>query len=390
MSHRTIYLFAAFAACLTISSVRGQQVPPGGRERESQAKVPEPPGLNTKYKELTHSTDSHIRSLAERYVFLTRLREWDTASGKSVLAQYVSHESDLSRVKLAVPKGTGQERTYKEYDVELEKLSKVAQARVKQIDALQKKLDELSSAGTKQGNSPGGQSGPGISAEAPGNSRVAEGPGAATLQPGAPERPEARGPDPSASEPDPLGFAELTPVAAPVVAGPGAAPLPPSAGSVVPKALPPAGPVDRTQWRTNIAAFVANISVSTDPTGNPTVNWGELRELREMNDLAMARQTPVGRSTTTDSTDAISKRLGEVHWHLILEKVEPAPGGMVNIQFRSPELPKPVELHIALDDGADSRKWATIAPGTSVNVNGRLIINEPNVITAKVKPADAK
>src|SRR6185437_5384199 len=102
-----------------------------------------------KYSELAKGKDPKAKAMVERYTNMVRYQEWGTASGKSVMAKYLSHDPDLKHVKLAVPKGSGKERTVQEYDVELDKLSKTAQSRLKQIDALQKKLDELAATAPK-------------------------------------------------------------------------------------------------------------------------------------------------------------------------------------------------------------------------------------------------
>jgi hypothetical protein len=84
-----------------------------------------------------------------------------------------------------------------------------------------------------------------------------------------------------------LGFAELPPVTPPAApappAGPGSlTPMSPAAGGPAPVPSKAGDAVDRKQWRTNFAAFASNISVAADPTGKPSVDWGELRELREI------------------------------------------------------------------------------------------------------------
>ena len=132
--------------------------------------------------------------------------------------------------------------------------------------------------------------------------------------------------------------------------------------------------------------------MGTDPTGKPLVDWGELRELREMNDIVVAQRgpEPPARSPEAESPAAISERLGDMHWQIVVDKVDEAPGGLVVPSFHPVELAKPVEFHIALDDTEDVQKWARIPPGAKVNVSARLSISEPYKVTAKVKLADAK
>jgi len=358
---------------------------------------------------MSHSKDRVLKAKAERYLSVIKFQEWGGASGKSLMAKYISHDPDLKKVKLAVATGTGKDRVFKDYDVSVDKLNKICQARVKQIDVLQNGLDELSATVDSNGK-PGGPAGPGAAVASERGTRAhpgqgPEGPGtpaaastATPAQPGAaPAGPEA---DPSASEPDPIGFAELPAVAPPAAAAPQAGP-----GAVLPTA-PPTGPGagpapapaktgsadERKQWRTNLALFAANISVGTDPMGKPSVDWGELKELREINDILVAQQGPMppARSPEAESPAAIAERIGDVHWQVVVDKVDDAPGGLVIPSFHPVELAKPVELRIALDDAEDLQKWAKLPPNTTVSVTARLSISEPYKVTAKVKRADAK
>ncbi len=175
-------------------------------------------------------------------------------------------------------------------------------------------------------------------------------------------------------------------------AGPGSLPFNPAAATPAPSAEKAKGAVDPKQWRNNFAAFAANINVGTDPSGKPLVNWGELRELREMNDIVVAQGTPGAppRSPEAETPAAISERLGDLHWQIVVDKVEEAPGGLVIPSFHPVDVTKPVEVHIVLDEGEDTRKWAKLAPGSPISVTTRLTISEPFKITAKVKLADAK
>jgi hypothetical protein len=328
---------------------------------------------------------------------LVKFQEWGTAAGKSTIAKYVSHDPSMSKVKLAVPRGIGKDRVVKEYDVEVATLNKTCQARLKQIAGLQKKLDELLATTTPQRAS-GGPEGPGgAMPEERGQNRPGAqgpegsyaGPGAPPAQPGAPTvgpPSQPAGPDPSESEPDPLGFAELPPVALATPAGPGAVPVFPGIAAGAASSEQPAGAVDRKHWRNSFAAFVANIKTGTDPSGKPQVDWGELRELGAMNELAAAQGPDAPRpSPEAETASAISERLGDVHWQLVVAKVEEAPGGTLSPQFRMEQLPKPLEMTATVDPAENPQRWATIAPGTPVRVVGRLIITEPYKITLKLR-----
>jgi hypothetical protein len=188
------------------------------------------PESEKKYVDMSQSKDRVLKATAERYLNLIKFQEWGGASGKTQVAKYVSHDPDLKSVKLSVAHGTGKDRVVKEFDVEVAKLNKVSQARVKQIDTLQKRLDELSAAVDAKGDGtpPGGAGGPEAMARgrkaspqnAPGPEAAAAGPDAPPAGPGTAAPAAAPPADPSASEPDPLGFAELPPVSPPA-AGPG-------------------------------------------------------------------------------------------------------------------------------------------------------------------------
>jgi hypothetical protein len=202
--------------------------------------------------------------------------------------------------------------------------------------------------------------------------------------------------DPSASEPDPLGFAELPPLTptAATALPPGIAvpPTDPTPGSATPAPGKAGISVDRKQWKTNFAAFTANISVAADPTGKPLVNWGELRELGEINDIVVGQKSPEppARSPEAESPAALSEKIGDLHWQLVVDKVEEAPGGLGVVSFHPVDLPKPLEFHAVLDETEDLQKWVKLKPGAAVAVSARLSITEPYKITAKVKLADAK
>src|SRR2546423_7407787 len=130
MSLRIQHSLGVLLICL-ISQVRAQEAPPKPGEIA-------PAGVDKKYFDLSHSKDSKTKGLAERYLGLVKFQEWGDASGKfTTIARYVSHDPGMSRVKLSVPKGTGKERVMKDVEVEVAKLNKVCQSRLKQIDAIQ-------------------------------------------------------------------------------------------------------------------------------------------------------------------------------------------------------------------------------------------------------------
>jgi hypothetical protein len=410
MKSCTCFLLAAFTICLASVRVSAQEGQPGSRPPGSPDAATAT-GPDKKYVELSHSKDRVIKATAERYLNLIKFQEWGGASGKTQIAKYVSHDPDLKQVKLSIARGTGKDRVLKEFDVQVATLNKTCQARVKQIDFLQKRLDELASTAAGQGDGtgrPGGAEGPGARTahervahppEGQGPEGTAAVPGAPPPHPEAPPQASAPEADASALEPDPIGFAELPPITPTAVGAPPTGP-----GSLPPATPAAAGPApvqvpskagnssDRKQWRTSLAAFASNITAGTDPTGKPLVNWGELRELREMNDIAVAQRSPEppARSPEAESPAAISERLGDMHWQLVVDKVDEAPGGLVVPSFHPVDLAKPVEIHVVLDETEDVQKWSRITPGSTVNVSARLSISEPYKLTAKVKLAGAK
>jgi len=245
-----------FVTCFAVAEAGAQRPQPGPGAGPPGAAEQKAATSDNPYAELTKSKDSKTKGLADRYGNLIKYQEWGTASGKSIVAKYVSHDPDMKHVKLAVPsKGTGKDRATQEYDVPIEKLNKTSQSRVKQIDTLQKKLDELASAEPKNGEG-GAQPGGGAEAGADGHGRAVRGrygrqakgtdaatagaEGAQSPGPQAPAQAQAPAEDPSASEPDPLGFAELPPISPGPGAGPGAAPGPAPNADGGPGTVPPA------------------------------------------------------------------------------------------------------------------------------------------------------
>jgi hypothetical protein len=232
---RRVLHVAICALVAAIATTLSAQPPQPGQPNES---TKEPPlGVEKMYWELTKSDNATTRTLADRYVNLVKVQEWSDLSGKfKAVAHYVKHEPNLSMVTIAIMKGTGADRTADEKTVPVDKLSKTCQARVKQIDLVQKKLKEVAAKG------PNGAPGMPM-ADEHGADPNTKGPDAG---PGAPP---AAAPDPSASEPDPLGFAEvqLTPPPGPASgpAGPGGVgPSTPDAG---PGAPPPVNSSGRPQ-----------------------------------------------------------------------------------------------------------------------------------------------
>jgi hypothetical protein len=106
-------------------------------------------------------------------------------------------------------------------------------------------------------------------------------------------------------------------------------------------------------------------------------------ELKAMNDAVIA---PKG-GPEAETPAALSERLGDLHWKLLLDKVQELPGGMVDVQFHMPSLPKPVTMQIALGPAEPLPKWAALKSGATADVTARVTIDAPNKISVKVKLA---
>ncbi len=194
-----------------------------------------PLGVDKFYFDLLKSDNSTTRATAERYIGLVKVQEWSDLTGKfKAIAHYVKHDPSLSTVTIAIMKGQGADRTADEKTVPVDKLSKTCQVRVKQIDLLQKKLQEM--AAKANPGSPGAPM-----TDERGSDPNTRSPDAG---PGAPP-PGTAAPDPSASEPDPLGFAEVqlapaTGPGGPPPGGPGG--IPPGVAGPGPGGNPPLPP----------------------------------------------------------------------------------------------------------------------------------------------------
>ncbi|MCI0332700.1 MAG: hypothetical protein L0228_05715 [Planctomycetes bacterium] len=197
-------------ASLSLSQTLAQeQVPPAADATGETAE-------ETSYFDLRRSKDRLTRQLAERYFNLVKLQEWSSDKGTKVKAKYVSHDADLKSVTLLVVKGVGAERTEKEFAVPVMRLNKTGQSRVRQIDTIRKKLDELLTTANQVEDAeglPGGDPGAPMLDERGVEPRTARGPEERFTPPTARNTREITrraaeiAPDGSADE-DPLGFGE--------------------------------------------------------------------------------------------------------------------------------------------------------------------------------------
>ncbi len=359
------------------------------------------------YHDLRRSKNRATKGVADRYFYLVRSQEWASLNGKSkIVAKYVAHDPDLKWVKLSTVKGNGASRVTREVTVDLAKLSKACQSRVKQIDTLQKKLDELK---VKEEDSESEQAGTGGSnfgeygapmrdergaepeqpADAPdpaADERGASDSGYGGYDGNAPpaSAPPRETPQPDSSDPDPLGFGEVTndppPAAATTdprgVYGPSTTPMgePDSAA-----------PPDRSQWKTNYLAFLANFTATPVEGGEPTIDWGELGELRGMHDSLVAGLERGENNAYGQLTAETTQRLGEVSWSAPFVGVTPLETGEQEVHFGLPPLPEPLKLRFLIDDTRSVDKLNAMQPNQNVEFIGRFDVKQPNEIIVRMR-----
>jgi hypothetical protein len=197
--------------------------------------------------------------------------------------------------------------------------------------------------------------------------------------------------DTGANDPDPLGFGELAnepPLDLSAYGAPAASGETPPAGYAgynAPAAAQPGGPADKAKWATDYAAFHANFSTAHTERGVPSVEWGELSDLREMNEAAEAHALDESADPYRQKTHQIAERMGEVRWQMEFMGLVESPTGGQLVQFRVPEPPTPLQIEFLVDEQDDAQRWAALRPRTPVNVLGRITIMQPNKITVRVR-----
>jgi hypothetical protein len=200
--------------------------------------------------------------------------------------------------------------------------------------------------------------------------------------------------DTGANDPDPLGFGELAnepPLEADSGFGPVAGPREPSAadypGYDARTGRYASALVDRTQWASDYAAFHANFSPITGARGVPSLDWGELGELRAMNDAAEAHQHDSSADPERQQIREIADRLGEVRWQASVTGVDVPERGGPEVHFDLPALPEPLKIRF-LGDISDHRTWSEIPPGQLVQFTGQFDIRTPNEIEVHIRMAE--
>jgi hypothetical protein len=405
------WLVAVLMASTMVGRTFAQETPAGAEEAAEK---------ETTYHDLRRSKNRATKSAADRYFYLIRAQEWTSLNGKSkVTAKYVAHDPDLKWVKLSTVRGSGANRVTREVTVDLAKLNKACQSRVKQIDTLQKKLDELKVSEQEDANQQAGGEGyggygapmtdergaePARGAETPSVDPTAGNEGANDRgyggYPPSPETPRGAAPpaaQPSpidSSDPDPLGFGDMEnespPAAATDERGIGApSSYRPYGGA--PQAAPAAGAdaegrVDRSQWKTNYAAFLANFTATPLERGEPTIDWGELGDLRGMHDAVVAALERGDNNAYGQHTSEFQIRLGEVRWSAPFKELgQPLDTGEQEVLFDLAPLPEPLKLRFVIDLPNDVEKFRSMRPDETVEFIGQFDVKKPREILVRIR-----
>jgi hypothetical protein len=411
-----------FVAVLVVSTMSGRAVAQEAAADTESAAADE----ETTYHDLRRSKNRATKSAADRYFFLIRAQEWTSLNGKSkITAKYVAHDPDLKWVKLSAVKGSGADRVTREITVDVAKLNKACQSRVKQIDAMQKKLDELkvkeeesendqaagagSDAGRygapmrdERGAEPAESAERGlpdpISSERGADDRGA---GRYSSPPASPaSAPAPQAPPSESSDPDPLGFGEVAdePPPAATTDPPTELGRPPGASSDPRGVLGPSpesagdagreGPVDPSQWKTNYAAFVANFTVTPVEQGDALIDWGELNELRSMHDAVVTSPGQGVRDRYGRPRPAQAEQPSiEVRWEAPFAGVK-VETGEPEVQFDLPPLPEPLKLRFLLDGNESAEQWSQMPANQKVAFIGRLEVKQQQEIIVRVRMAE--
>jgi hypothetical protein len=405
--HPCRWLIAGTVVLVITQPVAGQETDPG---------TTSPADAEKTYLDLRRSDNRSTQLSAERYFNLVRLQEWSNESGTSkVMAKYVSHDPDLKSVTLATVRGSGANRVVREVTVPVAKLSKACQSRIRRIALLQPKLDELILAekdaeenqvteGDEYGRGYSGAAGRGEMAADQGNDggyegydqRAAAGTGdePVTAAPYGPGEQALTPEETGANDPDPLGFSELA-NEPPLAEAPGGFGSPTGLGEAAgpgePRSLydrpTPTGPLGRSQWATDYAAFHANFSTAGNEPEGAELDWGELGELRAMNMAAVEHARNSAADPYRQKISEIADRLGEVRWQASLAGVNVPERGEPEIQFDIAPLPEPLKIRF-LADFSEQQAWTDLPPGQVVQFVGRFDIQTPNQIDVHVRLAN--
>jgi hypothetical protein len=266
------------------------------------------------YQQTRKSSDRSTKLLGQRWYGLVQRQEWTDATGKfTTTARYLAHDPDLRWVKLRAERTTNGHRETKEVTVPYERLSKMCQSRVRQINVLEPKVREAAAAAIEE------------------------------AQTRAEERERDRQGDRPASDGREEGDAR----------------------SDEPAAEPP--PAE--SWPTSYEAFRANFSVE-QRDGRPQVDWGTLRTLQQVHDVLYNAD---GQSHVPGPLEATNLALqmasvGEFTWEAELTRPVADDDEWAD-RLDLPPLPEPLSLQLVLDQ--DSGDWQRLRVGDRVRLTGR-------------------
>lgn len=322
---------------LTPATIVAQETPPAA-EGEAAAASPEAPADPAKkYADLRKSKDRATQALADRYDVLMGVQEWVDQSGKhKTKARYLAHDPDLKWVKLATAAG-------KEATVQLSQLHKSSQAKVRQIAALQRKLDELAA---------------GDVADSTGTPEAARSAGYEEGGRGNRAGRAVRG------ERGVVGEGDSRAAAGGANAN-----------------------VDRTQWATSYDAFRANITVAPNAVGERGLDWGDLQPLKAAMDAAAPDKTRRPKEEVEAAAKAADESLAqmsEVHWEAPLVKVRQIKTSG-EVEFRLPSLPKPLKMRFLTADEEPVQTWLALPANKPVKFVGRFESVKPREIVVRVR-----
>jgi hypothetical protein len=201
--------------------------------------------------------------------------------------------------------------------------------------------------------------------------------------------------DTGANDPDPLGFGELA-NEPPLEASAGYGSVPTGA-----EGIPPSGytgyaeragqaaalAADRSQWSASYNAFLANFNATMNERGVPSLDWGELAELRAMNEAAEEHARDSSADPYRSKISEIADRLGEVRWQGMFAGVEPQESGGPVIRFNYMPLPEPLKIRFIADE-SEASSFSEMQRGQIVEFTGRFDIKTPNEIDVYIRLAN--
>ncbi|RIK84259.1 MAG: hypothetical protein DCC67_05175 [Planctomycetota bacterium] len=316
------------------------------------------------YEQLNESEEPGSGPLAERWRVLVRQRVWSDKSGKfKVYARYVDHDPDFKSVTLLILQKKGDQQSFKQSTIPLDKLGKSEQALVKRIAQVRKEVEAMLAAGPSDAGEPGE---PGESRETAGEVEpppLGEGRTSAGL--------EGLLIDGQAVEGQSLEGMERQ-----VFSGDPAAQYG-RRRQTAPEAVAPSATMRSEPWRTDFASLAAELSSSYDSSGKPKASFGSLAQLQAVyeleRNLAESRKKPAAerppQAALVQQAMACGWArggLGPVVWEVTLTAPVAGPGAKIEHDLAPPE-PFSVTL---IADSARAESFREIAVGTPVRLMG--------------------